>query len=162
MCAVDLYRFEQLMLRMATDGEWRPVFEFLSDAIARQTGIRDYIGGEKVLEPRAGALGFLAAYLSVADYCVFRSEAELGKGHADIALEPLIARYPQSRRGYPVELKYLSRGETAATGRVAAAAGAARTQLERYLADERLARGVASPSVRSLPGGGGWGRMRGR
>ena len=38
--AVDLYRFEQLMLRMATDGEWRPVFEFLNHAIARQTGIR--------------------------------------------------------------------------------------------------------------------------
>ena len=89
--SVNLFRFEQLMLRMATEGEWRPVLEFLSEAIARQTGIRDYIGGEKVMAPRAGALGFLAAYLSVADYYVFRSEAELGKGHADIALEPLVA-----------------------------------------------------------------------
>ena len=43
---VNLFRFEQLMLRMATDGEWRAVLEFLSEAIARQTGIRDYIGGE--------------------------------------------------------------------------------------------------------------------
>ena len=59
------------MLRMANEGEWRPVLEFLSEEIARQTGIRDYIGGEKVLAPRAGALGFLAAYLSVADYYVF-------------------------------------------------------------------------------------------
>ena len=89
------------MLRMANEGEWRPVFEFLGEAIARQTGIRDYIGGEKVVQ------GFLAAYLSVADYYVFRSEAELGKGHADIALEPLVARYPQLRRGYLIELKYL-------------------------------------------------------
>ena len=132
--AVDLYRFEQLMLRMATEGEWRPVLEFLSEAIARQTGIRDYIGGEKVIQ------GFLAAYLSIADYYVFRSEAELGKGHADISLEPLIARYPQLRRGYLIELKYLSRGELVDAGRVAAAAGAASTQLERYLTDERLAR----------------------
>ena len=113
---------------------WRPVLEFLSGAIARQTGIRDYIGGEKVVQ------GLLAAYLSIADYYVFRSEAELGKGHADISLEPLIARYPQLRRGYLIELKYLSRGEAVDSGRVAAAAGAASTQLERYLTDERLAR----------------------
>ena len=65
-------------------------------AIARQTGIRDYVAGEKVIEPRAGASGFLAAYPSVADYYVFRSEAELGEGYADIALEPLIARYPRA------------------------------------------------------------------
>ena len=84
--SVNLFRLEQLMMGMANRGEWRPVLEFLSEAIARQTGIRDYIGGEKVLAPRPGPLGFLAAYLSVTDYYVFRSEAELGKGHADIAL----------------------------------------------------------------------------
>ena len=57
--SVNLFRFEQLMMRMATEGEWRPVLKFLSEAIARQTGIRDYIGGEKVIQ------GFLDAYLSV-------------------------------------------------------------------------------------------------
>ena len=88
-------------LRMANEGEWRPVLDFLSEAIARQTGIRDYIGGEKVIQ------GFLAAFLSVADYYVFRSEAELGKGHADIALEPLVARYPHLQRGYLIELSTL-------------------------------------------------------
>ena len=101
---------------------------------AAQTGIRDYIAGEKVVQ------GFLAAYLSMSDYYVFRSEAELGKGHADIALEPLVARYPHLRRGWLIELKYLRRGEAADTGGVAAAAGTASAQLERYLADERLAR----------------------
>ena len=131
---ISLFRFEQLLMRMANEGEWRPALEFLGEAIARQTGIRDYIAGEKVIQ------GFLAAYLSLADYYVFRSEAELGKGHADITLEPLVARYPQLRRGYLIELKYLSRGESVEPGRVAAAAGAASAQLERYLADERLAR----------------------
>ena len=43
----------------------------------------------------------------MADYYVFRLEAELGKGHADIALEPLVARYPHLRRGYLIEFKYL-------------------------------------------------------
>ena len=152
--SVNLFRFEQLMLGMANEGEWRPVLEFLSEEIARQTGIRDYIGGEKVLAPRAGALGFLAAYLSVADYYVFRSEAELGKGYADIALEPLIARYPHLQRGYLIELKYLKRSERFQRGEpvdeagVAAAVGEATAQLERYLADERLARQF--PGVRFI------------
>ena len=103
--SVNLFRFEQLMMRMANEGEWQPAFEFLSEAIARQTGIRDYIGGEKVVQ------GFLAAYLSVTDYFVFRSEVELGKGHADLSLEPLVARYPHLRRGYLIELKYLERSD---------------------------------------------------
>ena len=132
--SVDRYRFEQLMMGMANRGEWRPVLEFLAEAIARQTGIRDYIGGEKVIQ------GFLAAYLSVAGYYVFRSEAELGKGHADIALEPLVARYPHLRRGYLIELKYLKRSEPADQAAVTAAAADARAQLARYLGDERLAR----------------------
>ena len=140
--SVNLFRFEQLMLRMATEGEWRPAFEFLSEAIARQTGIRDYISGEKVIQ------GFLAAYLSVADHYVFRSEAELGKGHADICLEPLVARYPNLQRGYLIELKYLKRSESADEAAVAAAVEEAAAQLERYLAEERLARQF--PGVRFI------------
>ena len=131
---VDLYRFEQLMLRMANQGEWRPAFEFLGQAIAAQTGIRDYIAGEKVVQ------GFLAAYLSVTDFYVFRSEAELGKGHADISLEPLLARFPHLRVGYLIELKYLKRSEPADEAGVAAAVSDATAQLRRYLGDERLAR----------------------
>ena len=131
---VDLYRFEELMIGMANRGEWRPAFEFLGEAIARQTGIRDYMAGEKVVQ------GFLAAYLSVTDFYVFRSEAELGKGHADISLEPLLARFPHLRHGYLIELKYLKRRESADEAGVAAAVSDATEQLRRYLADERLAR----------------------
>ena len=131
---VSMFRFEQLMMRMANKGDWRPAFEFLREAIAAQTGIRDYIAGEKVVQ------GFLAAYLSVTDYYVFRSEAELGKGHADISLEPLVARYPHLRVGYLIELKYVARSGPAHETRVAASVGEATAQLRRYLADERLAR----------------------
>ena len=51
--------------------------------------------GEKVIQ------GFLAAYLSWTDYFVFRSEVELGKGHADISLEPLMARSHHGARPAP-------------------------------------------------------------
>ena len=131
---VDFYEFERLIRRMANEGEWRPVFERLAAAVAAQTGIRDYIAGEKVLQ------GFLAAYLSMTDYYVFRSEAELGKGHADIALEPIVAKYPHLRRGYLIELKYLARGEQAGKKRVEALAQEADAQLQRYLAEPRLER----------------------
>ena len=121
--SVNLFRFEQLMMRMANEGEWQPAFEFLSHAITRQTGIRDYIGGEKVVQ------GFLAAYLSVTDYFVFRSEVELGKGHADISLEPLVARYPHLRRGYLIEFKHLKRSDSADQSGVTAVVAEAKAQL---------------------------------
>ena len=154
--SVNLFRFEQLMMAMANRGEWRPVLEFLSEAIARQTGIRDYIGGEKVIQ------GFLAAYLSVTDYYVFRSEAELGMGHADICagtaggpLSAPAARLPD-RTQVPQSpwagacsalsaLRAASRRTTPAWRRRSERATA---QLERYLADERLARQF--PGVRFI------------
>ena len=132
--AVDLYRLERLTRRMAYDGAWRPVLEFLRDAVARQTGIRDHLSGEKVVQ------GFLAAYLNVTSCFVFHTERELGGGYADICLEPLLARHPGVRHGYVIELKYLKRGEGDAGARVEAAVREASAQLRRHLADERLAR----------------------
>ena len=131
---VDVYRFDQLMSAMANDGEWRPVFAHLGEAIAEQTGIRDYMKKEKVVQ------GFLAAYLSVTSYFVFRSEVELGGGYADLVLEPLVARYPHLRHGYVIELKYLKLSEAGGETVVASLAREAAGQLRRYLADARLAR----------------------
>ena len=140
--AVDLFTFDRLLRRMADEGAWEPVVAFLGDAIAAQTGIRDYMAGEKVIQ------GFLAAYLSVTDHFVFRSEAELGKGHADICLEPLVARYPHLRHGYLIELKCLKRSDGGGEAPVTAAVDEASAQLRRYLADERLARQY--PDVRFI------------
>ena len=131
--AVDLYKLERLTHRMAYEGDWRPVLEFLRDAVARQTGIRDYLSGEKIVQ------GFLAAYLNVTSCFVFHTERELGGGYADICLEPLLARHPGVRHGYVIELKYLKRGEGNAAARVETAVGEASAQLRRYLADEGLA-----------------------
>ena len=132
--AVDVYAFSRLMHEMAFRGAWRPVVDFLRDAIASQTAIRDYIDGEKILQ------GFLAAYLNIVDYYVLHTERELAKGFADICLEPLLVRYPGIRHGYVVEIKYLKRGESADETRIAEVAGQAETQLRQYLGDERLAR----------------------
>ena len=68
--SVNQHRLTILLSRMAFDGEWRPVVELLRDAIAEQTGIRDYIAGEKVLQ------GFLAAYFGLSASLIVRSEVE--------------------------------------------------------------------------------------
>ena len=105
---VDMHTFAALLHRMALHGEWQPVFDFLKDAIAAQTSIRDYLDGEKVIQ------GFLAAYLSVSRHFLVRTEVELNKGFADITLEPLVAQYPELRYGYLIELKYIKRGDEVA------------------------------------------------
>ena len=57
--SVDVYTFSRLMRQMAYEGAWQPVLDFLREALAEQTGIRDYIDGEKVVH------GFVAAHLSM-------------------------------------------------------------------------------------------------
>ena len=131
--SVDLYDFERLTRAMARNGEWRPVIERLSAAVAEQTGIRDYIQGEKIIQ------GFLAAYLSTSNCFVLHTEVELNKGYADIVLAPLITRHPSLRHGYVLEVKYLKR-EDAGDAKQAKALAAATKQLRGYLADGRLAK----------------------
>ena len=62
-------------------------------------------------------------------------------------MEPFIARYPDVRYGYVIEIKYLKRGETADEPAVAARLDEARTQLQSYLADPALRGG---PAVRHI------------
>ena len=132
--SVDMLALADLLWRMAVNGEWRPVVDFLRGTIAAQTGIRDYLDGEKTIQ------GFLAAYLGVSRHFLVRTETELDKGFADIALEPLTAQFPELPHGYLIELKYLERSDEAGEDAVRQAVQNATTQLERYLADERLAR----------------------
>ena len=137
--SVDLVSFAGLLRSMARDGEWQPVFDFLRDAISKQTSIRDYLDGEKIIQ------GFLAAYLGLSRHFLMRTEPELGKGYADISLEPMVAQYADLRHGFLIELKYISRGK-ASKAKVQANLEEADGQLRRYLADDRLAR--TYPSAR--------------
>ena len=137
--SVDHLAFEDLTWAMARDGAWRPAVDFLADALRRQTSVRDYVQGERLLQ------GFFAAYLGAANCYVFHTEQELGKGYADMVLTPLTVRYPTLTHGFVVELKYLKRDEDG-DALAQSALATAKDQLRRYLADERLAR--QHPSVR--------------
>ena len=137
--SVDVYTFSRLMRQMAYEGAWRPVLDFLRDALAEQTGIRDYMDGEKVIH------GFVAAHLSMVDQFLLHSEYELNKGYADLYLEPFLAQYPDIQYGYVLELKYLKRRESLDESVVAQKVQEAVLQVRSYLADPSLRR--RCPSV---------------
>ena len=140
--SVDAYDFSRLVRDMACDGLWRPALEHLRDAIRRQTGIRDYVDGEKVVH------AFLAAHFSLVDQFLIHAEIELNKGFADLYLEPFVARYPGAAFGYVIEVKYLKRRESLDESVAAKKMREAADQVRRYLADEKLRR--RHPSVRHI------------
>ena len=72
--SVNRRTYADLVWAMAYDGDWRPALDYLRDAVADQTRIRDYLQGEKVVQ------GFLAAHLGMAAPFLLHSEYELGKG----------------------------------------------------------------------------------
>ena len=140
--SVDVYPFFRLAQEMAYDGAWQPVLDFLRDALAEQTGIRDYMDGEKVVH------GFVAAHLSLSQYFLLHSEHELNKGYADLYLEPFVAQYSDMQFGYVLELKYVKRSESLGESVVADKVADAVVQLRGYLADPSLRRRY--PSVRHI------------
>ena len=139
--SADFYDLLRLTGDMAYEGAWRPAVEYLSGAVARQTAIRDYIDGERVVH------AFFAAYLGLTDHYVLHSERELNKGYADLHLEPFMPRHHGIGYGYLIEFKYLKRGDKLDGARAAGAGRQALDQLRGYLADERLRR---HPGVRHI------------
>ncbi len=103
--AVDPFRLANLIRDMAFEGNWKPAFRFWAGEVKRQTSIKDFLTGEKVVQT------FLLAYLNVVDYYVTKSEEEMGKGFTDLFLGPFSAKYPELKYSYLVELKYMKRGE---------------------------------------------------
>ena len=140
---VDVWKLANLVGEMAYEGRWQPVFDFLAQEIHKQTSIRDYLTGEKVIQ------GFLLAYLNVADYFLTSSEREMGKGFVDLFLEPFLAKYPDMAFAYLVELKYIPRGELSGA-RLQEAITEANAQLTRYANDERVRRSLGSTYLKEI------------
>lgn len=128
---LDLWKLANLLNAMAYHGEWQSVFDFLTEEIHKQTSIRDYLNGEKVIQ------GFLLAYLNVTHFFLIWSEKEMGGGFVDFYLEPFLARYPDMRYGDLIELKYIPRNEFD-DKRLKKEIGDAEGQLQRYANDERI------------------------
>ena len=125
---VDLLHFAVLMRRLAYQGDWQPVFQFLADEVEKQTSIRDYLTGEKVIQT------FLLAYMSITDYYLTRTEEEMGKGFVDLYLDPFLGKYKDLPYSYLIELKYIKRSEFTEE-RLTEELAEAEAQLKQYARD---------------------------
>ena len=123
---IDDYRLSNLMADMAYDGTWRPVFEFIADALKRFSSHRDKQKGEAYVH------GFTLAQTCMSRLYLPVSELDAGPdgGYADIYLQPMLAIYPDIAHSYVLELKYLRSSATQAD--VERARREAEAQLLRY------------------------------
>jgi len=141
--SIDLWQFANFVRNMAYIGEWKPVFEFLAQEVEKQTSIRDYLSGEKVIQT------FLLAYLNVTDYYITRTEEEMGKGFVDLYLEPFLAKYVKVKYGYLIELKYITRGDFTQE-LLQEKIDDAKNQLQQYATDSRVIEGNRGVNLRLI------------
>jgi hypothetical protein len=140
---LDSWHWSNLTRDMAYEGKAEEVLRYLAGEIERQTSVRDYLSGEKMIQ------GFLLAYLNITDYFLTRSEVEMGKGYVDIYCEPFLAKYPDMGYGYLIELKYLKR-EGCGKEVIEEALEEAKRQLGRYEADARLRSSLGAARLKKI------------
>ncbi|ETR66070.1 MAG: AAA-ATPase [Candidatus Magnetoglobus multicellularis str. Araruama] len=137
---IDMWLLQNNIRDMAFRGNWKPFFQFLSEQIDKQTAIRDYLNGEKVIQ------GFLLAYLNVVDYYITQSESEMNKGYSDIFMEPFMSKYPDLEYSYLIELKYIARSEYSEEVQQAKIQDA-QEQLDQYVQSDRIQKSIASTKL---------------
>ena len=102
VCAVDEMSLKSLFTDMAFDGQWKPALEFMAQAYAKVSSVRDSIEGERNLQ------GFFMAYLNLNSYYYTMPELELNHGYCDFFLLPDLTHY-DTKHSYIIELKMLSK-----------------------------------------------------
>ena len=127
---MDISRLSSLVMGMAYDGEWEPVFRFFARELERQSAIREFIEGE------AHVKGFLLAYLGLTQGYVILPEHESSKGYADFYMMPDLLHLPDIAYSYIVEVKYAKRD--ASDAEIASLKKESADQLRSYAADERV------------------------
>ncbi|KPA12771.1 hypothetical protein MHK_007022, partial [Candidatus Magnetomorum sp. HK-1] len=140
---IDLWELSDMLTNMAYDGDWKPFFQFLAEQIEKQTAIRDYLNGEKVIQ------GFLLAYLNVADYYITQSETELNKGYSDIYMAPFLAKFPDLEYSYLIELKYISKSDYSENKQQQKIKDA-QDQLDQYAASDRVKNSIGNTQLKKI------------
>lgn len=101
---VNLNNLSTLFTYMAFDGKWKECLEYMADAYAKVSSVRDGIEAERNLQ------GFFMAYLSLNNYYYTAPELELNHGYCDFFLLPNLTHYP-TKHSYIIELKVLSKAD---------------------------------------------------
>ena len=101
---INLSDLEYRFTLMAFEGKWKETLEYMAEAYANVSSVRDSIEGERNLQ------GFFMAYLSLNAYYYTAPELELNHGYCDFFLLPNLTHYP-TKHSYILELKLIPKKE---------------------------------------------------
>ena len=139
--SLDFSDLADLMVGMAYDAAWQPLFTYIAAELEKQSRIREFIDGE------AHVKGFLLAYLNMTNYYQLMPEYELGKGYADFYFRPN-PRIPDIRFAYLMEVKYLKRDEP--ESRIDVLKEEAREQLLKYASDDIVTQTIGGAQLKLI------------
>jgi len=142
--ALDLYIYNRLMNRMALEGEWKPLLEYITGRMRESMSLRDLIAGEKSIQ------AFLNVYLGLSSRYIVHTEKELNKGYADIVMEPFAARYEGSKYSYILEIKYIKAGVKPGDPKIRRLKSEAEEQLRVYSIDEKFGKVIEKTTLVKL------------
>ena len=143
---VNLNDLETKFTYMALMGKWREALEFMADAYAKVSSVRDGIEAERNLQ------GFFMAYLNLNTYYYTAPELELNHGYCDFFLLPDLTHYA-TKHCYILELKVLGKKEWDEEAKGAFCEdGKPMTKAEKQWrdAEEQIYRYAAAPRVEAL------------
>ncbi|MCI0470104.1 MAG: ATP-binding protein, partial [Candidatus Aminicenantes bacterium] len=142
--ALDLYTYNGLMNRMALEGEWKPLLEYITGRMRESMSLRDLITGEKSVQ------AFLNVYLGLSSRYIIHPEKELNKGYADIVMEPFTARYKSLNYSYILEIKYIKAGVKPGDPKIRRLKSEAEAQLRSYSIDEKFRKVIEKTTLVKL------------
>ncbi len=136
---VDTSLLSNYYYDMAYDGKWRDALQYMADAYAEISSVRDGIEAERNLQ------GFFMAYLSLSNYYYTAPELELNHGYCDFFLLPDLTHYP-TKHSYILELKRVPKREKGEKKEVYEA----RTEAQWHQAEDQIRQYAAAPRVEAL------------
>ena len=105
---INLNEISVLFTYMALQGKWQDALNYMAEAYAKVSSVRDGIEAERNLQD------FFMAYLNLNAYYYTAPELELNHGFCDFFLLPDLTHYA-TKHSYILELKLLHKGDTEAT-----------------------------------------------
>jgi hypothetical protein len=144
--ALDVYTYNNLMKAMAVKGEWKPLFDYITNRMQESMSLRDLITGEKSIQ------AFLNVYLGLSHLYIIHPEKELNKGYADLVMEPFLARYEEIKYAYLVEIKYIKAEEKPklSKAKIQKLKANAAEQLKNYSMDKKFNKNIEKTTLVKL------------
>jgi hypothetical protein len=144
--SIDMPIYAKLLEDFAVAGKWEPFIQYIAGRMEASLGIRDLMTGEKALQV------FWNVYLGLNSLYIVYPEKELNQGFADLALMPMLIRFPGIKYSYLVELKYIkpSGNEPPDPVKLQELGKEAEAQLNRYSRDEKFQKSIGGTTLKKL------------